>query len=297
MKKFLKLFLMLMVMVLSFTIGTNASADTGPKPYVEITIEGKTDGMFMTLLSDDSNIGPYSVYNGTNEHYKYLEKTDSKYIAHQKFIEYNDKDNYYYIQYLNSIDNNEFKWSYMPPNKFKILIYDSINDSFITDDVIYEKNEFASIYTLTLNETSFTVDKVNQGVGNHILGFFIRLIICLSIELLIALAFGFRKLELIPILIVNVITQIALNIILALDIYHNGFDMLSILAHAYIPMELAILVIEFLSYFFIFNKYTFKREIKINPIRILLYTLTANIISFFGGFAIVSILQNMGLYV
>ncbi len=284
-------------MVFTFTIGLNASADTGPKPYINITIEGKTDGMYMTLLSYRDSTGPFSVYEEDNDHYDDLAKTDPIYIAHHKFIEYKDSDNYYYIQYLKSIENNEFKWGYMPPNKFKILIYDSANDSFITNNSIYEKNEFASIYTLTLNETSFTVEKINQGVGNHVLGFFIRLIICLSIEILLALAFGFKKLELIPILIVNVITQVALNVVLAIDIYNNGFNMLSILTHSYIPMEIAILAIEFLSYFFIFKKFKFQRENSINPIRILLYTITANLVSFVGGFVIISILENMGLYI
>ena len=137
----------------------------------------------------------------------------------------------------------------------------------------------------------------NNNIGHSVLSFFIRFIICLAIEMLIALLFGFRGKEFIPILIVNFVTQVALNVILAIDIYNNGFNILSIFAHAYIPLEIGILVVEFLAYYFIFKKCKFKRENSIKPLRILFYTLTANVCSFVLGFGVISILQNFNILV
>ncbi len=312
MKRIIKLFTLMVAVALLLTLSVKTSADTGPKPYIDITIEGDTKGMYMTLLSNRTHYGPWHVYDETNDSYKELNEIE------KKFINYVDNENFNYLQYYQSIENNKFRWGYYPPTTFKILIYDEINDLFITDNKIYEKNEFGSIYTLKRDNgyinsfiksnpepiespcimpaEAFSVTS-NNNIGHSILSFFIRFIICLAIEMLIALLFGFRGKEFIPILIVNFVTQVALNVILAIDIYNNGFNMLNILAHAYIPLEIGILVVEFLAYYFIFTKWKFKRENYINPLRILFYTLTANICSFVLGFGIISILQNFNILV
>ena len=312
MKRIIKLFMLMVFVALSLTLSIKTSADTGPKPYIDITIEGDTKGMYMTLLSNRTYYGPWQVYDETKNQYKELNEIE------KKFINYVDNENFNYLQYYQSIENNKFRWGYYPPTTFKILIYDEINDVFITDNKTYEKNEFASIYTLKIDNgyinsfiksnsesvqssylesaEAFSVTK-NNNTGHSILAFFIRFLICLAIEMLIALLFGFRGLEFIPILIVNFVTQVALNVILAIDIYNNGFNMLSIFAHAYIPLEIGILVVEFLAYYFIFKKWKFKRENNIKPLRILLYTLTANVCSFVLGFGVLSILQNFNILV
>jgi hypothetical protein len=300
MKKFIKLFLMIFVMIISFTFSINTSADTGPKPYVEITINGDTKGMYMTLLSDTYRRGPHHVYD--EEYYNYTQEDD---LIGLKFIEYKDKDYFHYLQTYSDISNNKYRWGYYPPTKFKILIYDSINDKFITDDVIYIKEEFGSIYTLTLSDTinvvkepgvdrpaedvnnSFVVEK-NSTIGRGILAFFTRLIICLAIELLLALLFGFRKLELIPILIVNIVTQVLFNLFLTIYIYFNGFQLLLIIP-AYIFFELLIFVSESISNTYFIKLVDKKTDIEIKSSeRIVLYTLVANIASLVLGFIIIS---------
>ena len=298
MKKFIKLFLMLFVLTLSLAFSVNASADTGPKPYVEITINGDTKGMYMTLLSDTNRRGPHHVYDE-----KYYNYTKEDNLIGLKFIEYKDKDNFYYLQNYSDISNNKYRWGYYPPTTFKILIYDSINDKFITDDVIYRKEEFGSIYTLTLSDNinvvkepgvdrpaedvnnSFVVEK-NSTIGRGILAFFTRLIICLAIELLLALLFGFRKLELIPILIVNVVTQIAFNLFLTIYIYFNGFQLLLIIP-AYIFFELLIFASESISNTYFIKLVDNKCGIETKkPGMIILYTLVANFASLVLGYMI-----------
>ncbi len=258
----------------------SVSADTGPKSYIEINIIGDTKNLYMTLLSSVSHNGPWSVYDESYSRYQEDEDniTDPSLAdnpqkkAKLAFRNYEDKDGFFYLEYCSSIENNKYRWGYYPPTTFKILIYNADGDFFITDNKIYQKEEFGSVYTLTLSDekievaktqsldapiNAFEITKENKNAGSIISSFFIRLTICLTIEILLALLFGFRKWELLPIVITNVITQVGLNVALAIDIYLNGFNMPSILS-CYIPAEIGILLIEFLAYFLIFKNFKFK---------------------------------------
>lgn len=287
MKKSIKVVLMLFVLILSLAFSVNTSADTGPKPYVDITINGNTDGMYMTLLSNVKRHGPWTTVDENKEEF-----TGDLKLVNEKFVNYEDKDGFYYQQFIDDITDHKFKWGYYPPDTFKILIYDTINDKFITDDVIYQKAEFGSVYTLTLNENkdalvseSFSVVK-NNNIGREILTFFVRLAICLTIELVLALLFGFRKLELIPILIINIITQVAFNLFLTLYIYFNGFQLLLIIP-AYIFGEVLILVAESISNVHFINLVDNKCGIEAKSSgKIILYTLVANLASLVLGYII-----------
>jgi len=310
MKKILKCSMLFLAFIFVFLFNVSVSADTGPKSYITVNIVGNTDNLYMTLLSETSSTGPHNVYNEKYSNEDTYHNEDEKNI-NLIFRNYKDTDNFYYLEYTyQSIKDKTYHWGYYPPTTFKVLIYNADGDFFITDNKIYQKEEFGSVYTLTLSDEkievaktqsldtpidAFEITKENKGAGSVISSFFIRLTICLTIEILLALLFGFRKWELLPIAITNIITQVGLNVALAVDIYLNGFNMPSILA-CYIPAEIGILLIEFLAYFLIFKNFKFKRENPIHPVRILLYTITANVVSLFGGFIILTILQNAGFY-
>ena len=316
MKKYIKFFILIFTLVLTFSISVNTHADMGPKPYIEITIVGDTKNLYMTLLSSVSHKGPWSVYDESYSRYQEDEDniTDPSLAdnpqkkANLAFRNYEDKDGFFYLEYCSSIENNKYKWGYYPPEVFKILIDNVETESFITDDKIYQKNEFGSVYTLTLSEcvnvkkeapvdapvedepvqdvnNSFVVEK-NNSIGRELLTFTTRLIICLVIELLIALLFGFRKLELLPILITNIVTQVAFNLFLTIYIYFNGFQLLLIIP-AYIFSELLIFAFEALTntYFIKFVDNKRNMEIKSSK-RIILYTFLANAASLVLGYAI-----------
>lgn len=291
MKKSIKVVLILFVLILSLAFSVNTSADTGPKPYVDITINGNTDGMYMTLLSNVKRHGPWATVDENKEEF-----TGDLKLINEKFVNYEDKDGFYYQQFIDDITDHKFKWGYYPPDTFKILIYDTINDKFITDDVIYQKAEFGSVYTLTLNENmyvskdasvseSFSVVK-NNNIGREILTFFVRLAICLTIELVLALLFGFRKLELVPILIANIVTQVAFNLFLTLYIYFNGFQLLLIIP-AYIFFEVIIFASESIANTYFIRLVDNKCGIEAKKTgMIILYTFVANFASLVFGYLI-----------
>ena len=300
MKKFLKLFIVTIIALLSFSfINVNTSADTGPKPYVSVSIEGDTKGMYMTLLSKKESTGPFS----TKNKHRYTEE-DEVYV---KFSLYEDKDGFFYLNYHQSIENGTFKWGYYPPYTFKFLIYDSINDRFITDDVIYERYAFGSTYKIVLNDNITSGEDITNSVANRpltvyqqkqikneIINFFVRLIICLSIEIAIALLFKFRKLELVIILIANLVTQIILNVLLSVYIYYNGYQVFYVIFF-YVISELLVLFIEFVAYNTLIYLVDKKKSYPIKSIkRILLYTVVANVASLVLGFIILTYLPFFG---
>ena len=297
MKKYIKIFLLFFIIFISFTC---AHADTGPKPSINVTINGDTSGMYMSLLSKDKSHGPWSA-----EH-SYITFSVDEEIINQKFINYQDSDGFYYQRFLQKIENHTFNWTYYPPNTFKFLIYDSINDKFITNNVIYQKEEFKSIYTLSLANNSIVIGEnnnsdtevnnsivveKNNNFGTELLSFFVRLAICLTIEVLVGFLFGLRKFEFIPILIINLITQVAFNLILTIYIHQSGFNLMAIIP-IYIACEIVIFVVEC-----IFNTYFVKyvdKKCNINiktSLRIILYTITANIASLGLGFVILTYLH------
>lgn len=303
MKKLFKLFILLSIF-LSFTfVGIKASADTGPKPFVKISVNGECEGMYMTLLSKNEHSGPWSKDNSYTKNDGKLEN------AELKFSNYVDSDNFNYLHFIDSIEDHEFKWTYYPPQTFKILIYDSINDKLLTNNQIYERYQFASTYRVLINNDKINMmienepekivndtivsDQAYQVIkepnqGNEIGNFFIRLLICLTIEMIIAVIFGFRRFELLLIFGTNVLTQVLLNIGLNAFVHFNGFNVLGLIP-IYVLLEFAVLLIEFAIYAIFMYKIEKKKEMNYKSVtRILLYTLTANVASLLLGFWILS---------
>ena len=242
MKKIFKVFIFILACILVLSIpSVLISADTGPKPYVSIKIVGDTKGCYMTLLSESSYYGPYS----NDPDHQDIDNIDLK------FASYNDSDGYYYLYVYKDISNKEYKWGYYPPMKFKILIYDSINDKFITNNEKYERTSFETAFTIELvndnGNITFTVKHDHYHLFKVIMGIIIRLVICLGIELGIALSFKFKKLQLLLVLIVNVFTQLVLNVVLGIFIIDNGLNMMGLIP-MYVFIELLIFILEGLIY-------------------------------------------------
>lgn len=308
MKKYIKYVLLAVLIAFSFAFSVPSSADTGPKPYVKIQIEGNTKGMYMTLLGENSYNGPWVAYDESySNRYEYGEE---EFTINNIFIEYKDPDNFYYLQYYQSIENNEFEWGYYPPYRFKVLIYDSINEIFITNNNIYERYSFGSTYKMTLDDLKIEEDiesseniyvysedgviiERNDNIWIPVFEFFVRVVICLAIEIGIALLFRFKKPELLGILIINVITQVIFNLVLSVIIYYRGYHPIIIIL-VYILAELIILLVETIFNIIFIKKTDSKHDIKVKSwLIILLYTFVANLASLFVGFEVLVLLAKL----
>lgn len=301
-----------------------ASADTGPKPSVRVTFENMGDELcYGTLLSKTPSTGPTRAWDGTEDGKPIFNGV--KETVWRAFTEFKDEDGFYFLQWFRRADENKaLNWTYYPPQTFKILLYypdratksgaadnsagASTRDSkttaasgaFCVSDVL-KRYAFHSYYFVDMrnvqSETIGTIAKIsvtqNYDYSAEILGFFVRFIVTLGVETLLALAFGLRtKRAFLTVLAANGVTQIALNLLLNVRLHFNNlYGVISL----YFFAELFVFVAEAALYCFILGKRKNggvngsadenggKAAIVYSKKRLILYAFTANLISFCIG--------------
>ncbi len=269
---------LLCVMLLVCLLPVTAHADTGPKPSVEITIENM-DGRvcYGTLLSSTESTGPANVWDGSEES---IQDYGGNHGVWQAFAEYKDADGFFFLQqYWRCDEIKGFTWGYHPPQTFKILLYYPETGEFISSGVL-ERYAFDSYYTANLADGAMTVRR-SFNYTAQIVGLVGRMVITILIELGVALLFGFREKKLLGLItVVNVVTQLALNV--ALNAIYNAEGPWAALIF-YIPLELLVIIVEAVVY-----GITFRRAVqrKISVGKIVLYALAANVASFVIGWVI-----------
>lgn len=285
MKKIKKIILLFLgTIVLTGMIPMYAHADMGPKPSVVIEIEGLKDEVYYgTLLSERSSNGPLDVMNDSDLASK---QDDEKYEVWKAFVEYEDEDGFYFLPNINLCEGTDsFCWSYYPPSPFKILLFFPEYDSFVISE-IYEEYAFDSYYKVDLdgidikNATSDIVVTATKSYkyGKEMVSLLVRIVLTILIELGIARLVGYREKKQFRFLIlVNVITQVLLNIRLNMIGYHNGSLALAI---HYVKLELLIFAIEAFLYATVLPVFS---EKKARKNRAVIYAFVANLISFIVG--------------
>ncbi|MCT4543766.1 MAG: hypothetical protein N4A63_09505 [Vallitalea sp.] len=290
-------FLLLFFTIIFIIMPTTAYADVGPKASVVIDFEGlEGENYYVTLLSNVSSTGPHSVLDETYNNQRYYEE-DKEYSIWEKFLSYEDKDGYHFLQYFeNCTDTSEFTWGYYPPSKFKILLYFPEQDSFAVSKDVYEKYAFDSYYKVDAKGLKMQSGVINYSIEAEknynytweIISLVIRIIATIAIEVLIALLFGYRaKKQLLIILVTNVVTQSVLNILLNIINYHQGSMMFVI---NYVWKEILVFVIEAFVYSICLHKYGNGKSKKWI---LILYALIANAVSFVGGIFIAYLMPGV----
>ena len=306
------------------TEAMKASADTGPKPSVRVTFENMGDELcYGTLLSKTPSTGPAGAWDGTEDGKPIFNGANE--TVWRAFTEFKDEDGFYFLQWFRRADENKaLNWTYYPPQTFKILLYypdratksgaadnsaggatrdsktTAASGAFCVSDVL-KRYAFHSYYFVDMrnvqSETIGTIAKISvtqsYDYSAEILGFFVRFIITLGVETLLALAFGLRtKRAFLTVLAANGVTQIALNLLLNVRLHFNNL-------YGVIPLyffaELFIFAAEAALYCFILGKRKNggengsadenggKAAIVYSKKRLILYAFTANLISFCIG--------------
>ena len=301
-----------------------ASADTGPKPSVRVTFENMGDELcYGTLLSKTPSTGPARAWDGTEDGKYIYEGADE--AVWRAFTEFKDEDGFYFLQWFWRADENKaLNWTYYPPQTFKMLLYypdratksgaadnsaggatrdfktTAASDAFCVSDVL-KRYAFHSYYFVDMrnvqSETIGTIAKISVTQGYdysaEALGFFVRFIVTLGVETLLALAFGLRtKRAFLTVLAANGATQVALNILLNVQLHFNNVYGVFPL---YFFAELFVFVAEAALYCFILGKRKNggvsgsadenggKAAIVYSKKRLILYAFTANLVSFCIG--------------
>ena len=274
-----KVFSLLICMILIISLPVTAKADIGPKPSVRITFTGiEGESYYGTLLSERRSTGPATAWDGYEEYRDW--KPESEKSIWEKFIAYEDTDGYYFLQeWWDCSETNQLNWTYYPPTPFKILLYFPETDSFYVSD-IYERYAFDSYFSVDLSEYSTSPITARQSYDYtwEVISLVARIVLTIALELAIALLFGYREKKALGFLaIVNVITQVVLNVALNIINYRSGSMGFTF---AFICMEILVFSIEAITYKAVLHRYSEKEKVNRRGVT---YALVANTASFAIG--------------
>lgn len=302
------IFVLLIFLTTAMLFSSAVNADTGPKESVRIIFENMGDELcYGTLLSKTESTGPSSVWNGDenyaihneNERFSY---SNLDYKTWKAFVEYEDPDGYYFLQEGWAVNGTKkLEWTYYPPKSFKILLYYPETEQFLVSGIC-ERYAFDTYYTVdmegcTVNTGGETIGSVeydeNLSTDERIeayrsydyikefISFIARVIITVLIETAVALLFGFRsKKQLQLLIVVNIVTQIILNVFLNIINYKSG-QIAFVLS--YIFIEIVVFILEATVYCILMKKLSESHK---KNIFYVLYALIANGISFGTGMLI-----------
>lgn len=286
-RKTSKALILLFIFLLTLLIPITVSADTGPKPSVQVTFNGLGDApCYATLLSKTPSTGPASVWSGKEDEIRHNNAYEFDRKIWDAFTGYKDPDGFYFLQWSWKVnETKEFRWGYYPPSEFKILLYFPEQDQFRSSDIL-ERYAFDSYFTVNVASGQSLEAVKSYNYTLETVSLVARIIITIALELGIAWLFGFRvKKELGLLLIVNVITQVALNVALNLANYHNGQQAF---VSAYIGYELLVFALEAAIYCIFLTR---NRERQ--PKECIAYAFVANLISFLAGFGIAKLIPGI----
>ena len=274
-----KVLSLLICLILVLNLPVTAKADIGPKPSVRITFTGiKGETYYGTLLSERRSTGPATAWDGYEEYRDW--KPENEKPIWEKFIAYEDTDGYYFLQeWWDCSETNQLNWTYYPPTPFKILLYFPETDSFYVSD-IYERYAFDSYFSVDLSEyaTSPITARQSYDYTWEVISLVARIVLTIALELAIALLFGYREKKALGFLaIVNVITQVVLNVALNIINYRSGSMGFTF---AFICMEILVFAIEAITYKAVLHRYSEKEKVNRRGVT---YALVANTASFAIG--------------
>ena len=285
-----KLFALLLCFILITVMTITVSADMGPKPSVRITFTGvQGETYYGTLLSLRDSTGPASAWDG-NPEYAYRQPEDADYDIWLKFVEYEDTDGYYFLQWFwECSENNQLNWTYYPPTSFKILLYFPETDTFYVSPV-YERYAFDSYFTVDLSEydTDSILASKNYDYTWELISLVARIVLTIALELGIALLFGYREKKVLALLAaVNIVTQVTLNVALNIINYNSGSMSFTF---SYVLFELLVFAIEAVAYAMLMKKFSSKEQKKGRAVG---YAFIANTASFALGLWLAHIIPGI----
>lgn len=204
---------------------TAAFADMGPKPSVRIGIEGldPDEPCWGTLLSEEASTGPSRAYDGENA--RVGEAGEDVWRA---FVDYEDPDGYYFLQELwPCSEDGQLWWTYYPPEEFKLLLYFPETGEFVSSGKC-SAYAFTSWFDARLSDGELVLSK-SYDYSGAIVNFAVRCALTVALEC--AAAYFLFRLRtpgrLKAVAAVNVITQLALNLVVNIIAYLAGSFMIA----------------------------------------------------------------------
>ena len=264
------------------------SADVGPKPSVVVALEGlEGRTCWGTLLSQQEGTGPYGrFYEEAAE-----DPEEDRALRALLPLERMDSEGFHLLNFVKDCSDGEFSWTYYPPHTYKIALWFPEEDALAVSGV-YHRYAFDSYYRLDLSGVELMPGGIveleaarlqrDYPYGASLLALAGRVALTLGAELLLALAFGLRTRQALKwVAVVNLATQLGLNLALELFTYCNGAleGMMAILAlPVYLAAEAVVTLVELRIY-----RRKLLGERGASGRRITAYTWTANLCSLLAG--------------
>lgn len=284
----------LIALLLCVMLSTTAFADMGPKPSVEITIEGLNGReCCATLLSVAESTGPSSASNVAFDPRSEPPSGDfwpSDAKAFYCFSKYEDPDGLYFLGEVFELTGGSFTWGYYPPTRFRVALFFPDTGEIVTGELL-ESYAFASSYRASLlPDGSLSPFEKTSSPLKQIPSFLLRVAATILIELLVAGLFRYWELgAAFVILRTNLATQLLLNLALAFISHLEGPSGFFFLAY-YLFLELLIFGIEAAIYAKKMPEYCPEHP---GRGRAVLYALAANAASFGLGLWLAKLLPFM----
>lgn len=278
------LVLLAALVILSLTFVSHINADAGPKPSLEIIVKNPPESEYYLDLLVDYSSGHlydnmrddegysgnmYDILKGYNaDGWRPALVTGTRVPLNGKLTGKKNGDNMvHYFSYMGV------------PDRFKVIIVTSDNEVIVSESIV-ERKAFNSTAYFDCNTKGLWE---RSAVLSYVLQFLSTYSLTLIIEGLILVLFRFSmKQNWKPFLVINIITQILLTVIIYSATYLQGSFFALFL---YIPFELVIFIAEAI----LFAKYL-KQHSKLRRV---MFAITANIISFMTGLAIMIIYPMM----
>lgn len=273
-----------MVLILVAVLSIYAFADFGPKPSVLVEFEGAGDReYYVTLVAKEDKLGgPYHRITVDDQ------PGEVNLAVWNRLVAYEDPDGLVFAGNVQKLTGDgDYVWGYYPPSEFRVLIYFPDTDSFVVSSEILEQYAFDSYYQMNFNDLS---ENWNEAVAAipvtqkynllcQITAFLMRLAVTVAVECLLAVLFGFTgKRQLLLVLVVNCITQLALNLLILDE--SVGLFIFYVLQYALI--EVGVILAEGLVYCLALPKLaTPEQNRNIHPIA---YAFFGNVASFSLGY-------------
>lgn len=267
-----KILSILLGIVMLFSMTICSHADMGPKPEVTILVKNPPEGTYYLDL-----LVPF------DSEYDNLGDTRASYDATMLAVLENYEEDGWYAALVHGTGIpmwgdlvGEADGAYMShtfgyfgvPNDFKIIIVTQDGNVHISDEI--HRTTYQSTITYDFETGAITQANI---VGSYALQFVMTFVPTLLIEGVVLLLFRFslRK-NWLPLLVVNLITQIAMTAILGTAMFRGGLLNSYLL---FVPVEIGILFFEMLIYAKFLKQHSLKRRI--------CYALVANITSAIAG--------------
>lgn len=272
-----RLISLLACFALALAVPFAAFADIGPKPAVTVQTTGLSGDCWVTLLAEETVIGPWhETEKGT---VAAVEPEEAPVL--DAFDAFEDPDGYHFLQWFDRVqDASPATWSYMAPKHFKILFWFPESGSYAVTEKL-DRYAYSAVYRVDFSgfdpaagEVQNVAAQKNYDYAGEALGLAARFVLTLAVELLIALPFGYLKQQYLRVLLIaNLATQLALNLALNLTAYYSG----SLAMWVFYPLyELAVFIVEAVVF-----RLAFKPEAgKGHPV---LYAFVANAASYAFG--------------